>query len=264
MAERGDGGNGSGGQGQPSSSYTGQGSTEHLAQTLSDLARSLQDEDSLDDTLTGIVAAAVQTVPGSHYAGITLVQARRQVETRAPTDELVCKVDEAQYETGQGPCLDAAYTQRTVRLSDMTTEHRWPDFTRRALDLGIRSMLSFQLYVAQDSLGALNLYSDQAEAFIDESENVGLLFAAHAAVAMSGAQPRRPDPCVVDAGSDRPGQGHPDGNATGSPPTRRSPCWSAPASAPTPNSPTSRGTSPTPATYRDRAPARDDQRSRDH
>jgi uncharacterized protein YigA (DUF484 family) len=77
MAERGDGGgNGSGGQGLPSSSYTGQGPAEQLAQTLSDLARSLQDEDNLDDMLTGIVAAAVETVPGSQYAGITLVQAR--------------------------------------------------------------------------------------------------------------------------------------------------------------------------------------------
>jgi GAF domain-containing protein len=186
MAERGNGGDG--GQGQPSSSYTGQGPTEHLAQTLSDMARSLQDEDSLDDTLTGIVAAAVQTVPGARYAGITLVRARRHVETRGATDELVCKVDEAQYETGQGPCLDATYEQRTVRLSDMAGEDRWPDFTRRAVDLGIRSMLSFQLYVAGNNLGALNLYSDRVEAFTDESENIGLLFAAHAAVALVGAR----------------------------------------------------------------------------
>jgi len=70
----------------------------------------------------------------------------------------------------------------------MTREDRWPDFTRRALDLGIRSMLSFQLYVAEDTLGALNLYSDQAAAFTDESENIGLLFAAHAALAMAGAR----------------------------------------------------------------------------
>jgi GAF domain-containing protein len=189
MAERGDGGgNGSGGQGLPSSSYTGQGPAEQLAQTLSGLARSLQDEDNLDDMLTGIVAAAVETVPGSQYAGITLVQARRKVETRAATDELVCEVDEAQYETRQGPCLDTVYTQRTVRLSDMTSEDRWPDFTRRALDLGIRSMLSFQLFLTGSNLGALNVYSDQAEAFDDESENVGLLFAAHAAVAMAGAR----------------------------------------------------------------------------
>jgi transcriptional regulator with GAF, ATPase, and Fis domain len=133
-------------------------------------------------------AAAVHTVPGAQYAGITVVQARQAVNTRAATDELVRKIDEAQYETGQGPCLDAAYQMRTVRLSDMTTEQRWPEFTGRASDMGIGSMLSFQLYVTQDNLGALNLYSTHADAFHDESEDVGLLFAAHAAVAMAGAR----------------------------------------------------------------------------
>ena len=49
-------------------------------------------------------------------------------------------------------------------------------------------MLSFQLYVERDNLGALNLYSADACAFDDESEHVGLLFAAHAAVAMAGAR----------------------------------------------------------------------------
>jgi AmiR/NasT family two-component response regulator len=34
----------------------------------------------------------------------------------------------------------------------------------------------------------LNLYSSRKNAFDDESEHVGLLFASHAAVAMSGAQ----------------------------------------------------------------------------
>ena len=44
-------------------------------------------------------------------------------------------------------------------------------------------MLSFQLWVDSDNLGALNLYSTHANAFNDESEHIGLLFAAHAAVA---------------------------------------------------------------------------------
>ena len=148
----------------------------------------MQNEESLDDTLSAIVSAAVHTVPGSQYAGITLVRARQQVETPAATEELVNKVDSAQYETGQGPCLDAVYEHQTVRLSDMAGEERWPAFTERALDLGIRSMLSFQLYVVQDNLGALNLYSAETDAFDDESENVGLLFAAHAAVAMAGVR----------------------------------------------------------------------------
>jgi GAF domain-containing protein len=187
MGARGESGDGRG-RGQPSSDYTGHVNAEHLAWTLSDLARSLQNEDSLDDTLTGIVVAAVQTVPGSQHAGLTVVEARRKAATRAATDDLVQKVDQAQYETGQGPCLSAVYEQRTVRLSDMASEDRWPEFTRRALDLGIRSMLSFQLYVSEDNLGALNLYSEQKEAFDDEAENIGLLFATHAAVAMEGAR----------------------------------------------------------------------------
>ncbi|WP_328475693.1 GAF and ANTAR domain-containing protein [Actinoplanes sp. NBC_00393] len=177
-----------GGKGQPSINYTAGVRANELAETLSDLARSLQDERDVDDTLTAIVSAAVHTVPGTRYAGITVVQARRAVETRAASDELVRKVDEAQYDTGQGPCLDATWVQQTVRLTDMAAEQRWPEFTRRAAHLGVRSMLSFQLFVTRDNLGALNLYSDEPEAFTDESEYVGLLFAAHAAVALVGAQ----------------------------------------------------------------------------
>jgi hypothetical protein len=42
-----------------------------------------------------------------------------------------------------------------------------------------------------DNLGALNLYSEEPDAFSDESEYVGLLFASHAAVAMIGAKQRQ-------------------------------------------------------------------------
>jgi transcriptional regulator with GAF, ATPase, and Fis domain len=184
-------GDGGGGQGQPSSSYSGDAASDDLAQTLSDLARSLQHEDSIENTFGGIVTAAVQTVPGAQYAGLTVVEARRKVDTPAATHCVVREVDQAQYDTGQGPCLSAVYEQQTVRLSDMASEDRWPDFTRRALDLGIGSMLSFQLYVVEDNLGALNLYSADADAFDDESEHVGLLFAAHAAVAMAAARKQR-------------------------------------------------------------------------
>ena len=175
-------------QGQPSISFTGDISANELAKTLSDLARSLQDEDNVVDTLDGIVAAAVKTVPGAQYAGITEVRARRQLVTRAASHEVAREVDRAQYHTGQGPCVDAVYQQKTLRLSDMAQERRWPEFRHRVVRLGIRSMLAFQLYVVRDNLGALNLYSGETDAFSDESEHVGLLFASHAAVAMVGAQ----------------------------------------------------------------------------
>jgi transcriptional regulator with GAF, ATPase, and Fis domain len=177
------------GHGAASSDDTARGGGEgDVAQKLSDLARALQDEDDVESTLQAITKAAVGTIPGAQYAAISVVERRREVHTRAGTADVVFKIDQAQYDAGEGPCLSAVYEQPTVRLPDMASEERWPDFTRRAADLGVLSMLSFQLYVQGDSLGALNLYSAEKDAFSDESGHIGLLFASHAAVAMVGAQ----------------------------------------------------------------------------
>jgi transcriptional regulator with GAF, ATPase, and Fis domain len=142
----------------------------------------------LQETLQGIVAAAVDNVPGAQYAGISEVQGGREIGTPAWTDALVRATDAAQYETGQGPCVKSIAAEQTVRISDMASDDRWPAFAKRAAQLGVGSMLSFQLYVVGDNLGALNLYNHEPDAFDDESEHVGLLFASHAAVAMAGAQ----------------------------------------------------------------------------
>ncbi|MCG5457454.1 GAF and ANTAR domain-containing protein [Micromonospora sp. PSH03] len=161
---------------------------DDLAAKLSDLARRLQHEDSVEATLQAIAGAAVGTVPGAEQAALSVVEHRREIHTRAGTSDLVYAVDRVQYEVGEGPCLSAVYEQQTVHVPDMTVEGRWPRFTQRAAELGVSSMLSFQLYVQDDNLGALNLYSSRTHAFDDDSAHVGLLFAAHAAVAMSGAQ----------------------------------------------------------------------------
>jgi transcriptional regulator with GAF, ATPase, and Fis domain len=176
-------------RGEPSASNQGRAAgDDQLARQLSELARELQEKQSLQDTLNGIAQAAVDNVPGAQSAGLTVVKGRREVHTAAWTDELVRAADQAQYDTGQGPCLNSVYEEKTVRVTDMRAEQRWPEFAKRAAELGVGSMLSIQLYVTGDNLGALNLYSEAVEAFDDESEHVGLLLAAHAAIAMAGAQ----------------------------------------------------------------------------
>jgi AmiR/NasT family two-component response regulator len=49
-------------------------------------------------------------------------------------------------------------------------------------------MLSFQLFVEADNLGALNVYGEDVDVFDEESEQIGLLVAAHAAVAFADSQ----------------------------------------------------------------------------
>ena len=175
-------------QGRPSAADHGTVEVAELAARFGELARTFEAEDDTEAMLDEVVAAAVSLIPGTEQASLSVVTGRRHVTPQHASGTLPREVDALQSETGQGPCLDAVYEHQTVRVADMRHEQRWPDFARRAYDAGAGSMLSFQLYVEGDNLGALNLYSREAGAFDDESEQVGLLFASHAAVAFAGAQ----------------------------------------------------------------------------
>ncbi len=177
-----------GGKGQPSTANTGTADLNQLAEDFSGLARSLEEHDDPEVMLAEIIAAAVAMVPGVDEGSVSVVTGRRNIGSQAPTGDLPAQVDALQEETQQGPCLDSAYEQLTVRVDDMASETRWPEFARRASEAGAASMLSLQLYVEGDNLGALNLYSRTPNAFDDESEQVGLLFASHAAVAYAGVR----------------------------------------------------------------------------
>ncbi len=177
-----------GGKGQPSTANTGTADLNQLAEDFGELARSLEEHDDPDVMLAEIIAAAVAMVPGVDEGSVSVVTGRRNIGSQAPTGDLPMQVDALQEETQQGPCLDAAYEHLTVRVTDMASETRWPEFARRASQAGAASMLSLQLYVEGDNLGALNLYSRTPNAFDDESEQVGLLFASHAAVAYAGVR----------------------------------------------------------------------------
>jgi AmiR/NasT family two-component response regulator len=55
-------------------------------------------------------------------------------------------------------------------------------------ELGVRSMLCFQLFTDGDSLGALNLYSHRVEGLADDDIAEGLALASHVSVALAAAQ----------------------------------------------------------------------------
>ena len=159
-----------------------------IANQLSDLARTLQAESDTESILEDIVDSAIRLIPHAAEASISLVKARKTVESRAASSDLPRDVDAVQSEARQGPCLDAAYTEQVVRVPNMGEESRWPKFAERAWDLGARSMISFQLFVEGDNLGALNVYGEDVNVFDEDSEQIGLLVAAHAAVAFADSQ----------------------------------------------------------------------------
>ncbi len=98
------------------------GASAEPLETFSLVARRLAEHEGLGDTLQGTVDA----VPGAQHAGLSMVRARKKVDTMAGTGDVVEAVDRVQYETGEGPCLDAIYEQEIVQIADLSATDRWP------------------------------------------------------------------------------------------------------------------------------------------
>jgi transcriptional regulator with GAF, ATPase, and Fis domain len=159
-----------------------------IAETFGEVARALLAEPDTQHTLQRIVNLAVQTIDGCDHAGMSLV-ASNKVDTSAASDEVGPKVDALQNETGEGPCLSAIRDHEVFQAEDLSKDQRWPRFSARAAEeTGVHSILAFRLFVEEDTLGALNLYSQRTGAFGQEDRVVGAVFATHAAVAFSTAQ----------------------------------------------------------------------------
>ena len=161
-----------------------------LAGQFAAVARALESESSVEATLQRTVEIARQIVPGCHHAGITLLR-RGRPETPAATDAVSAAVDAVQYEAGEGPCLSAILEDHVFRTGDLARETRWPKFSGPAVArTGVRSVLAYRLFSDQDTLGALNLYSREPDAFDAESVGVGSILTAHAALAFARARER--------------------------------------------------------------------------
>lgn len=162
----------------PEESVTG------LAGVFADLARALHAEPDMDGVLQRTVLAAVRNVPGAELAGIAVL-GKRSIRSVAASAPLVGLVDQAQYDAAEGPCLAVVADERNIVLvDDLATDPRWPKFAARAAELGVASVLSFQLSATGDTIGTLNLYAHAAHAFTEESVLVGTMLSAHAAIAM--------------------------------------------------------------------------------
>lgn len=144
---------------------------------------------SVEETLDLVLAAAVDTAPAADLAGVLLLERGGKIVSPATTDEVVNELDRVQAEHNEGPCVESIYDEEMVVVDDFG-EHldRWPRFARRALDLGVRASVSFQLYSEGSRAGSLNLFSHHPHAFGEEDRVLGALFANQAGLALRGAR----------------------------------------------------------------------------
>src|SRR5665213_2389471 len=128
-----------------------------IQESLRALTQFFVNDGPLGDTLLRVSQMACEITPAK-YAGITMMvegTARTAVFTHADAPE----IDEAQYRSGEGPCMYALRDQQVYRIDSTLEDDRWPEFARLAAAHGIRSTLSVPLTARSQNLGALNLYA---------------------------------------------------------------------------------------------------------
>jgi GAF domain-containing protein len=138
--------------------------------------------DDIQSTLAEICRIAVRAVPGADGASLTALS---EVGPRcvASSDPWAESLDESQYEEHEGPCIDAARSSLLFRVRDMTQEARWPSYMPRAVEAGARSMLSIPTTAESKTIGALDCYSREIDAFGAEEVSIAEIVASHASLA---------------------------------------------------------------------------------
>jgi GAF domain-containing protein len=128
------------------------------------LSRVVLVDRTLEEVLGEITDVARRNIPGTEASSITLIRGDRGF-TAAHSGEMALAADELQYAKGYGPCLDAGRGNAILRVDDMRTETRWPDYAAKVQAEGVRSSLSVPLPYQGTSIGALNNYATEPAAF---------------------------------------------------------------------------------------------------
>ncbi len=83
------------------------------------------------------------------------------------SDDTARTLEVSQEELGQGPCVDALVHDRTVTVSDFTTDERWPALSEIVVPRGIVSMVGIPIRVGGGAVGSVNVYRSEAHTWDD-------------------------------------------------------------------------------------------------
>jgi GAF domain-containing protein len=182
------------------------GSSSHVRPRSSELEDRVVDDNGLrlasdavsrvlvaDSTIEEIFQRVADAVGEALGAGCSVglavdVPATGRVHTVACTDERASRLDRAQYDADDGPCLEAFRAGTVVRIDDVTAAaERWPSFIDVVAELDVRSILSVPVVEAGRPFGTFNLYGSEASVFDADVEDAER-FAAQASVVLSNAR----------------------------------------------------------------------------
>lgn len=91
-------------------------------------------------------------------------------ETISASDAQAARLDEVQFDLGEGPCWDALATARPVLAPDLRAHPStaWPAFSRAIVGDDLGAIFAFPLVIGPLRIGAVDLYSLRPTELTDE------------------------------------------------------------------------------------------------
>lgn len=163
-----------------------------LTRYFAELAGRLLAVEGVQETMTVIVAAAVEAVDGCDHASLSYTKGSALVSA-ASNDDIGIMLDGIQTGAQEGPCLDAIRLSEVTVTANLEADARWPVYGPRALDAtGIVSAMAYPLQDGKRTVGALNLFGERPGAFGGdlEQESVISVLVAHSVPALVAALDR--------------------------------------------------------------------------
>jgi transcriptional regulator with GAF, ATPase, and Fis domain len=162
-----------------------------LIEEFAELARQVHASDDFDDSMSRITATARHAIGGCDSASVSLLTKDGPI-TRGATDAIASAGDQIQYQTGEGPCLDAAMEERWIYTPNVGIDPRWPRSAAQiGAELGVGSMFSCRMTLdaaPNKTLGGLNLYAMTPEAFSSQDQLLAILLSSLGAVVLDSAR----------------------------------------------------------------------------
>jgi GAF domain-containing protein len=158
-----------------------------LLRSLAALEKFFAGTSTMREALSEVTALATVAVPQAEFAGITMA-IEDMPGTWIFTHPHVQRVDRVQYDTGDGPCLDAWRTGEVQTIRSTRAEGPWPRFRQASFEHGILSTISLPMLIDHQPIGALNFYARSEDAFGAEDIRIAAMFAAQAALVLTNAR----------------------------------------------------------------------------
>jgi GAF domain-containing protein len=157
---------------------------QSLTDAVAKLASIVLEEGPPEPVLQQVAQLARDTLPAVEEVSVTLVE-QGHPRSVVFTGRLAVDLDERQYETGFGPCLDAARSGETISVGADEEDTPYRAYATLAARSGVRQTTSFGLPVNGRSIGGLNVYRSVDDALSDADLAQVQAFVGFAAVAVN-------------------------------------------------------------------------------